>query len=234
VSSHNIYILLDEVIDDISRVAENRYDENKIMRVLITLKEEALKYQQEELAAHIWCLQQAVAVHSSYLAAFLLLKQHLFYDAWCELENAEKGLWSIKPPKEYLPDSWEDFWALGKYDFIEKNVAKWQELFPYKLFFSAGMAYRERCSICNREINPRNRCGHSDGKIYGGEMRARVIYEIRYNHVALVTDPANKFAVAFLVDPKTGEKIDPYDYSLISGLACALDNPFQECDLSIT
>lgn len=224
---------LEKIVNHISRVAEHRYDENKIKELLVTFKEKALQRQQQELAAYLWCLQEAVSVHSSYLAAFSLLKQCAFYEAWCELENAEKGLWSIKPPKKYLPDFWEEFWMSGKYSFIEKHVSRWQKLFPYKLFISPGMTYKEYCSVCNSEINPRKPCGHNDGEIYNGEMRMRVIRDIRYDHFAIVENPANKFGVLFLVYPETGERVDQYDYRLVEGLASVLTDPFQAWDYVI-
>lgn len=224
---------LEEIVNSIARVAECRYDESQITGLLVTLKEKALKRHQKELAAHIWCLQEAVAVHRSYFLVFSLLKKRAFYDAWCELENTEKGLWSIKPSKKYLPDYWEDFWILGKFDFIEEHVAKWQKLFPYKLFISPGITYKEYCSICDKEINPRKPCGHNDGEIYNGEMRARVIRDIKCDHLAIVENPANKFAVLFLVDPETGERVDQYDYTLVEGLASVLTNPFQSWNYEV-
>jgi hypothetical protein len=224
---------LEEILNQVSSIAECRYDEDAIKENLVALKREALEQDQQEVAAHIWCLQEAISVHSSYLAAFSMLKQRAFYDAWCELEKAEKGLWAIKPPQKYLPDYWEGIWIGGRYDFIEKHVSRWQGLFPYECFISPGMTYKEYCSVCNSEINPRKPCGHNDGEIYHGEMRMRVITDIRYNHIALVRNPANRFSVLFLVDPETGEQVDHYDYRLVEGLASVLTDPFQEWDYVI-
>lgn len=225
--------LFEEIVNQVSSIAKWKYDKDAIKEKLATLKREALEREQQEVAAHIWCLQEAVSIHSSYLAAFSLLKQHAFYDAWCELEKAEKGLWAIKPPQKYLPDDWERVWIAGRYDFIEKHVARWQELFPYKFFISPEMTYKEYCSVCNSEINPRKPCGHNDGEIYDGEMRMRVLRNIRYHSIALVRNPANRFGVPFLVDPETEEQIDQYDYRFVEGLASVLTDPFQAWDYVI-
>ncbi|MEM9216050.1 MAG: SEC-C domain-containing protein [Cyanobacteria bacterium P01_F01_bin.150] len=224
---------LETAINCIAEVAMQAYEIENMERLLVELKRDALHAEDQKLAAHIWCLQEAVAVHNSYFSAFSLLKKGAFYDAWCELENTEKGLWAIKAPQSYLPDYWEEFWNYGQYGFIEEHVPKWQALFPYRLFCSPGMTYKQYCSVCDVEINPRKPCDHKDGEIYNGEMRARVVRDIRYNHIALVKNPANKFAFLFLSDPETGEKVDHYDYSLAKGLISVLDHPFQRWDYDI-
>jgi hypothetical protein len=95
------------------------------------------------------------------------------------------------------------------------------------------VTYKEYCSVCNSEINLRKPCVHNDGEIYNGEMRMRVIRDIRYDHFAIVENPANKFSVLFLGDPETGERVDQYDYRLVEGLASVLTDPFQEWDYVI-
>lgn len=95
------------------------------------------------------------------------------------------------------------------------------------------MQYREYCSVCEKLILPYKPCEHKDGEIYDGEARMRVIRDIEIDHIALVKEPANRFCVLFLHDPETGEKIDQYDYTLVSGLIDNLEHLFQEWNYEI-
>ena len=147
---------------------------------------------------------------------------------------AEKGLWSIKAPKKYLPHNWQKIWIKGKYDFIEQHVKKWQALYPYKLFLSTEETYKEFCSVCCQEINPRKPCGHRDGEIYDGEMRMRIIKDIKFLAMALVENPARRFSVPFINDKNTGEQIDQYDYKIVKYLTSILDGPFQSWNYEVT
>lgn len=222
-----------DIVIQITAISEFRYDGLRASRALARHKEEALNNDKEDWAAQIWCLEQAVLAQNSYVSAFSLVKKNRFYEAWCEFEIAEKVLLSIEPPRDYLPNYWDGIWRSGRFEFIKRQVTKWQQLYPYKWFSSVGMTYREYCSICDSEISPRNQCEHEDGKIYRGEMRARMLRDIRYDHIALVEKPAHKFCVVFPVDPETNEKVDHYDYGLVKGLSASLYDPFQEWDFTI-
>ena len=226
--------LLSKIIKKICNIKENRYNQYEISKKLQNLKESALRNNQNEKASQIWCLQEAVLVHTNYFSAFSNLKNHNFYEAWCDLELVEKGLWSITPPQTHLPDYWSEVWIKGQYYFIEEHTSKWQKLYPYHLFCSTEETFKEYCSVCNKEINPRKPCGHKDGEIYNGEMRMRVLKDIKIHALSLVENPARKFSVPFLSDPQSGDTIDHYDYKLVRYLSNLLNHPFQKWDYEIT
>jgi hypothetical protein len=228
-----------KIVNIVANVANQRYNVNRVLRLLMIGKEYALEHQDQELAAHIFYLQQAVKIHNNYFCAFSLLQQHDFYEAWCKLEEVEKGLLLFHSRQKDWPDYWDEFLVSGKYKFIKEHVSRWQELFPYKLFISPGMTYKQTCSICNNSINPRKPCGHNDGEIYNGEVRKRLLSDIRYNHIALVENPANKFCVLFPIsefDEVTNgynKSMDVYDYSLAKGVISCLTDPFQTWNYSV-
>jgi hypothetical protein len=107
--------ILSKIFDKICNIQNSQYDIEKTLEKLESLKVTALEKKQQEKAAHIWCTKEAILVHQSYLSAFSKLKGQKFYEAWCDLEMVEKGLWSIKAPKNYLPHNWQKIWIQGKY-----------------------------------------------------------------------------------------------------------------------
>jgi SEC-C motif len=230
---------LRKIVNLVANVANQRYNTSIVLRLLMIGKANALEQQNQELAAHILYLQKAVEIHSNYFCAFSLLQQDEFYNAWCKLEEVEKGLLFFQPRQKDRPEYWDEFMVSGKYKFIEEQVSRWQELFPYVFFISPGMTYKQSCSICNHVINPRKPCGHNDGEIYNGEVKVRLLSDIRYDHIALVTKPANKFSVLFPIsefDEVTkgyNKSIDLYDYSLVKGVVSCLTDPFQAWDYSV-
>jgi SEC-C motif len=228
-----------KIVNIVANVANQRYNVNRVLRLLMIGKEYALQHQDQELAVHIFYLQQAVEIHSNYFCAFSLLQQHEFYEAWCKLEQVEKGLLFFHSRQKDWPDYWDKFLVSGKYKFIKEHVSRWQELFPYKLFISPGMTYKQTCSICNNSINPRKPCGHNDGEIYNGEVRVRLLSDIRYDHIVIVENPANKFCVLFPINESDevtngyNKSIDLYDYSLVKEVVSCLTDPFQAWDYSV-
>jgi hypothetical protein len=76
-------------------------------------------------------------------------------------------------------------------------------------------------------ISIRKRCGHVVGEIYDGELCSRVIRPAAILEISLVENPVHKANVMFLTDPKTHERRDHYDYSLLSAVVAQLRSP---CD----
>jgi hypothetical protein len=116
-------------------------------------------------------------------------------------------------------------------DFLEEYVVKWQGLFPYKIFASTELIKELICcSVCGERIGPRVNCGHEAGEIYDGEMCCRVVEKVDLVAIAMVENPANKFAVAFMSDPITKERRDHYNYAIVSFAVKALASPYSRWD----
>jgi hypothetical protein len=63
-------------------------------------------------------------------------------------------------------------------------------VFPAQVFLSAGLIVRsQQCSICGAEYDD---CPHIVGKPYMGEFCRCILKDIEANHIAIVTEPANK------------------------------------------
>mgnify|MGYP001456406963 CR=1 FL=1 len=167
-----------------------------------------------------WCLESTLEVQQKYLSAFSLLRGEEFYKAWCELERAEIRLHGLE---RHFLERWAEF-QLG---FIREHVARWQAVYPYKLFFSPEMRIRKkRCNICKQVVGIRTNCGHRTGEIYDGEYCLREVSDMEFLGTALVSSPVQKYSVPFLVDPETGNSVDHYDYSAPKFVFAGLSGPF--------
>lgn len=187
--------------------------------VLAGFKADAVAKNDEEAAKDLWCLEQTLHSQRLYLEAFDLLKQGAFYDAWCKLEQTELALM-------FLGRHFRPSFAKYRLDFIETHVKQWQQLYPYKIFMSPEIVEEEKtCNICKTPISIRNPCGHIVGEIYGGEQCCRIVSKMQFLGMAMVENPVQKYSVPFIIDPKTGESKDHYDYSIVRFAAERLRSP---------
>jgi hypothetical protein len=199
-----------------------------VREALVALKREAVAAGNQPRAKDIWCLGQALVVQEHYLRAFNHLKEGAFYQAWCALEETELALANLE---RHDTTSWADF----RLDFIQVHTAKWQSLFPYKMFLSPEFLQTEKlCSICQRPVLPRSFCGHRVGDIYDGEMCYRTVTKLEVLGISMVDKPVQKYSVLFLGDDKTGKQQDHYNYALVEYPIKALRKPFDPWDVERT
>lgn len=68
-----------------------------------------------------------------------------------------------------------------------------EKLYPYNVFVSVGVIIDQfECSICGLDIYSES-CPHLPGELYRRVVARAVVKEIvGFDHVALVTDPADK------------------------------------------
>lgn len=159
-------------------------------------------------------------IQEHYLRAFSQLKAGEFYPAWFELEQTEIALHNLERHDT-------GFWKEFHLDFIKEYTAKWQSLFPYKMFFSSEFLQAEKiCSVCGQRVVPHAFCGHRVGEIYNGEMCYRTITKIEAGGISFVDNPVQKYSVVFLDKAETGEQQDRYNYSLVQFAIGALRGPF--------
>lgn len=201
---------------------------NGIEESLRDLKQRLVADRDHSGAKTIWCYEQILRIQNQYIVAFHKLKSGDFYEAWCLLEQVEIGQHFLQRHLAINKDSYE-------LPFIQKHVTQFQALFPYKHFFSPGMLIlKTECSICHKPRSIRRPCGHLLGEIYDGEMCARHVTKVKLLEVSLVTNPRQKYSVLFSTDPKTGDKVDHYDYSLVRYIAIGLRKPFDGWDMEWT
>jgi hypothetical protein len=195
---------------------------------LAAMKRDVLARGDRAHAKRIWCLEQTLRIQEHYLHAFSLLKAGEYYKAWCELEQTELKLANLE---RHETASWPAF----RLDFIQEYTAKWQALFPYKMFFSPEFLQTEKlCSVCNQPVLPQSFCGHRVGEIYDGEMCYRTVTKLEVLGVSMVDKPVQKYSVLFLRNEKEGTTRDQYHYELVEYPIKALRAPFDAWDVERT
>jgi hypothetical protein len=199
-----------------------------VREALGRLKRGAVAAGDQARAKGIWCLEETLAIQEHYLLAFRLLRAGEFYQAWCEPERTELALADLE---RHDTACWPDL----RLDFIKAHTAKWQSLFPYRMFYSPELLHAEKlCSICNRPVAPQSFCGHRVGEIYNGELCYRTATKLEVLGLSMVEKPVQKYSVLFLVDAKTGQQRDQYNYALVEYPIKALREPFDAWDVERT
>ncbi|MGE8705369.1 MAG: hypothetical protein ACN6O5_22035 [Achromobacter sp.] len=187
---------------------------NQILGELDRKKNEAASTGNEELANDCWRELEALKVNIKYIEAFEKIKSKRYRDAWIDLERCEIDVNSIKINSD------SGFFIASRCHFIEKQVPKWQSLYPYCLFISPGFKVGYyTCRICNHRIRPRSRCSHIKGKIYNGELCVHEAHDVEMLEISLVRNPVQKYSVA--------HNDETLDFSLINYLSDFLDNAFE-------
>lgn len=199
-----------------------------VQEALAILKRDAAGRASQVEAKILWCLEQALIAQNLYLRAFLAMKGGHFYEAWCDLENAEISLGFLEPHESKN-------WVMFRLDFIQAYITKWQTLFPYKIFISPELLELEKvCTICRRPVSIRQPCGHRIGEIYNGEMCGREVTKLEALGFSFVEKPVQKYSVPFISDPVTGKQRDHHNYDVVKYAISALRSPFDGWDVERT
>lgn len=192
-----------------------------ILEELSNLKKVAVNKGDQEEAKSIWCLEQVYKVLTDYITAYKQLTDKEYYEAWCKLDCADNKLHFLRRHLDYTGNKYN-------LEFIEENILKLQKLFPYQYFFSREtIVKKSTCSICNQVIKLRNSCDHKVGEIYNGELCSRIIGEVKLIGIAVVTNPFDKYAVAF-------SKEQEYSYDMLETLMEYWKSPYEEWELLIS
>lgn len=196
--------------------------EQEVRDLFARLKVEAVGKGDQEFAKDLWCCETVLKVQNEYLKAFGQMKNGTYYEGWCTLERVEIALNSLKRHFDIAPEN-----DIYKISFIETHTERFQSLFPYKIFLSPGALYLERrCTICGAVVSLRNHCGHVPGEIYNGELCTREVTQADLLELSLVTNPVQKYSVAFMQDQNDEINGDGYDYSLVRYVMRGLREPF--------
>lgn len=205
-------------------LASNRENADGAYWVEITKRSSELlnKYirkEPAEIANQAWFLNKIATVNSIYVSAFGKIKNENYYEAWCDLEQAEIGLLAFHNNKFLDPSN-------HRMSELDAQIREWQKVFPYKIFASPEIIYRKsECSICRTVVSPWSKCNHKKGHVYFGEECSHIVTESEFLGMALVKNPVQKYSVPMSRDDK-GETIDHYDYSIVKFIAERVMSPF--------
>lgn len=202
-------------IEELLKLKSNEILTYDIENELKELKKIAVENTKQDEAKHIWCLEQIYSVKKLFIKAFRLMKEGEFEKAWYKLDRSDIKLNFLKPHFDYSDN---------RYDllFIESEIPKYQELFPYELFGSRESIESDfTCSICGAKVGIRNKCDHKVGEIYNGEMCCRVVNKIEILAISLVKKPFDKYTILHIDGVE-------YNYFMLQNLMKYLDNPFEK------
>lgn len=172
----------------------------------------------ESRANQLWAIQSIVKIHKMFVEVFELLKNSVYYDAWCKAEQVEIYCNNLR---RNFPDTFPIV------DSIYNSTIRLQALYPYRLFGSYEVVFKQvRCSICNQIRSIRSDCGHRSGYVYNGELCFNIVEESELISISIVDNPVHKYAVCFpSID--NNQRKDNYDYLLVNGLMKYWQKPFQ-------
>lgn len=205
-------------IDDIEKILRQKdfiSEKDYLNSNLRGLKKLAVQDDDQEAAKYLWCLEQVLKVKSLFVEAFRLMKNGDFQSAWYNLDRSDIELGFLR---------WHIDYSDNKFDllFIEREIPKYQELFPYDFFTSRESIESDfTCSICGAKMGIRNKCSHQVGEIYNGEMCCRQINKIDFLAISIVKKPFDKYTIL----QANGVE---YNYYLLESLMQYLDDLFEE------
>jgi hypothetical protein len=210
---------LDQIKQYLSQHNKPDFDIN-IKTCLNELKAEAVVQNNEAIANEIWCLETISEIQQSYISAFNSIKNGKHFDAWHSYDAIDINLSFLRKHLDYSNN-------LYNLEFIEEYSRKFQRLFPYQFFMSReAVIKKESCSICGKINTIRNRCEHEVGELYMGEMCSRVVEDVEFLALAIVTNPFDKYTVLF---PEEME----YNYEALDILFKGLNTPYDRWSLEI-
>lgn len=147
-------------------------------------KKKAIENNDEDYANRLLGCECVAKFLLNEIQMWLLLKQDKIEEAWDHLCDAE--IEAIHATRAHY-----SFRHLEQLNHRLRTIEK--TVFPPRLFVSPGMIVnRQRCSICSKDYDD---CEHLAGKPYMGEFCCIIVEDARYDHWAIVKDPANKKAV---------------------------------------
>jgi hypothetical protein len=171
-------------------------------------------------ATLLWQCETIALVQSQFVAAFTDLKQGKYYEAWCIFERCEIDLSNLL---EHYSIEESDLHWIG---YIQEMTARWQKIFPYKVFFSPEIVKNKIvCSVCGSRVTPRQRCVHRKGQVYGGSMCYHIVEDAEFLSISIVDKPVQKYSVALHAE-ENGQKRELYRYSEVKFVVDRLESPF--------
>jgi len=158
-------------------------------------KKEAVLAQIEDSANLFLGMGCAIQALASELDMWLLLKAGDPDNAWNKLIDAQMAtLDALRAHGVFASFSGN----INRLHGIERLV------FPPQVFFSAGLIVESSfCSICGTEYGE---CIHVIGRPYMGQLCRRILKNVTPDHVAIVSEPANKRCRVVSFTSKDGKR----------------------------
>lgn len=193
---------------------ENLSLDKEISHLIEEMKKAAISKKDENLANELWCLNEIYDIQKLYLESFNHLKRQEYFEAWRKLELIEIDIVNVHRNFEGWCD---DYWL----PLIKENTNQLQKAYPYWIFLSrVEIIKKETCSICGKERNIENPCGHTPGKVYMGEVCYMNVEDMVVLGYDVVPNPKEKFCVLFPVGRD-------YDYISVDKVMSKISSPFQ-------
>lgn len=173
-----LYITRDQIIleEQISSLEKIESDISKTRKQYIL--------ERNEEYANLWLsFECAIKSIENGLRMFIFLKKGDPDNAWdCLVDAQNNASWSM------IAHEFNKEIQLGYISFFNE-IEKW--LFPPQTFVSTSMIVgHSECSICKKDMLE---CNHIRGQCYMGEFCSEIVTKIeRWNHVAIVSHPADK------------------------------------------
>lgn len=164
---------------------------------LCELKKEFVKRDLENEANLVYCIENSLLAIAYELQMLITLKEDKMAEAWDNLVRAQVIYGTVISNSPFQSQENDNY--LHRLEQYEKL------LFPNFYFQSVGGIIKEsHCSICNQKSG---KCDHIKGKLYKGELCARVITDIKLEEVSFVKNPANKHCRVISIT-QNGKAID--------------------------
>lgn len=197
--------------------------------IILLAKTAAVERNDQAEATLVWQARTILSIQRGFIAAFSSLKSYKFYEAWCQLERCEIEISGLR--RYYTPND-ED---THRIDYIERMILRWQNLYPYKVFFSPEILKKKVvCSICGETISLRQHCGHEKFGIYDGEPCYHRVEDAEFLSISIVENPVQRYSVAFLAGDEPGKSKDHYNYGNIRFVVDRVDSPFNGWEAETT
>lgn len=137
----------------------------------------------------LFVLREALEFLEAYAQTWHLIANGKFGQSWTRLQDALDHLRLI-----------QKFSGIDA-SLFERRLTELERAYPYKVFFSIGMIVKRfECSICGHDIDSPE-CAHRRGHLYRGQLaRAVVRNATEINHIAMVSNPADKRCVVHFED----------------------------------
>lgn len=187
--------------------------DKRVYESLRQIKAEAVAANDQDVAGAVWCLEEIAKAQDGYLRAWRLMLEDHFYAAWCALEQCELAIHFLA---RHFDDASDDYGI----EYLRTHIPRWQSLFPYRMFLSPGFTKRSvSCSVCGQRLTPRRPCAHRLGHLYDGEMCCHRSEDVNMIEISLVTNPVQKYSVAFTKERK-------YNYAAVHYVVSGLLSPW--------
>lgn len=172
---------------------------------------------EEQAINDLFLLKTNIKLLDCYKRFWEKIVQQEFSDSWNFLQD---GLDLLRILKKFLIED-----AYKRVSFVEHQFKELELLYPYKLFLSVSATCKlAECNLCGKDIDSFE-CEHQRGELYWGKLAHGIIHTVeQLDHVALVTNPADKRCVVIYSDKAERFKLVRYlSELLIDGRLKPLD-----------